>query len=162
ASDVYGLLNMGPEFALNLALNLITYFAGLNGDPVPSLRTDSGADETGQLDPHPTDILRVHLAIGVIESLVNLADSTRNQYIADLESLAVLCGHGATRVQLSGILREHDFMVDVQNTIPLADMQEAARRVGAHIATASLKALGKDRASHGVQEIETWDDLDEQ
>ena len=158
ASDVYGLLNLGPEFALNL----IAFFAGLNGDPVPSLRTDSGADETGQLDPHPTDILRVHLAIGVIENLVKLADSTRNQYIADLKSLAVLCGHGATSVQLSGILREHDVMIDVQNTMPLAEMQEAARRVGAHISTASLKAFGKDGASHSVQEIETWDDLDEQ
>src|SRR5262249_15365920 len=137
-------------------------FAGLNGAPVPSLRTDSGPDRTGQLDVHPTDILRLHLAIGVTESLTNLSSATRSGYVADLKSLAQLCSHGNTEVSLSGILRQHDFMLDVATTLPLADMQESARKVGAHIATVSLRALGKDGASHSVQEIETWDDLDEQ
>jgi hypothetical protein len=157
ASDVYGLLNIGPEFAFNLT----AFFAGLNRDPVPSMRTDSGPDESGALDPHPTDLLRIHLAIGVIENLHGLAKAVRDQYIADLKALAQLCGHGASAVRLEGTIRVHDFEVNVAQSLPLAPMQDAARQVGAFISTAKLQAFSNDGTPHSVQEIETWDDMDE-
>jgi hypothetical protein len=158
ASDVYGLLNLGPEFTFNLT----AFFAGLNGDPVPSMRTDSGPDRNGDLDSHPTDILRLHLAIGVIQNLANLASNVRDQYVSDLQALSQLCAQGATTVSLQGVLGQFDFRLNVNLTRPLADMQESARRVGAFISTVKLQSLGTGGSSHSVQEIETWDDMDEQ
>jgi hypothetical protein len=64
-------------------------------------------------------------------------------------------------VSLQGTIREHDFGFDVNASKPLADMQESARRVGAFIAMTKLQALSKDGVKHGIQEIETWDDMDE-
>lgn len=160
-ADVYGLLNIGPQFAFNLA----AFFAALNERaqpgalPLPSLRTDSGADEQMRLDPHPTDIVRLHLAIGAIENLTGLAAADKDRYIADITSLAHLCAHGATTVTLQGdiaITRDHWVRVH-PSPLPLTQLQDAARRVGAFIVTAKLQTLG----GHSIQDIETWDDDDE-
>jgi hypothetical protein len=166
ASDVYGLLNIGPEFAFNLA----AFFAAMNAriakmqhqpeTPMPSLRTESGpnAADDPSLDVHPTDILRLHLAIGVVENLQALSSATRARYVADLQNLAVLCAQGTDTVEIQGdVAVTRDQWVTVNMSRPLADMQEAARRAGAFIATAKLQALD----NHSVQEIETWDDPDE-
>ncbi len=59
ASDVYGVLNMGPAFGANLALLLAVFIA--QGAPksvprpkIPTLRVQSGTLGDGSLDPHPT------------------------------------------------------------------------------------------------------------
>jgi hypothetical protein len=157
ASDVYGLLNIGPTFGLNLA----AFFSALNsprGKGRPSLRTDSGADEQGWLDPHPTDIVRLHLARGATQAERGLSASVRNAYAADLERLAALCGGGAQSVRLQGAIAiSHDRALSVNTQVPLAAMQDAASRVGDYIATVKLKALD----NHSIQDIETWDDADE-
>ena len=166
AADVYGILNIGPEFTVNLT----AFFAALGGrarldagvplGPFPILRTDSGENQdTSLLDEHPTDILRLHLAIGVVENLASLAPAIRSEYIADIEQLATLCANGATTVTLDGPVRLKDVGVVPLNqvTFPLDVMQDAARRVGGFIATATPNAL----AGHSVQDIETWDDADE-
>jgi hypothetical protein len=115
-------------------------------------------DPSMALDPHPTDILRLHLAIGVIEKLNGLASGARKEYIDDLENLSQLCAQGNDSVQIQGRIEiERDRWLPVNLSRPLADMQEAAREVGNYLATAKLTALGK----HGIQEIETWDDPDE-
>src|SRR4051794_9824689 len=55
ASDIYGVLNIGPSFGHNLGV----FFAALNaqgsGDTTgpPRIRTSSGPDQRGTLDPHP-------------------------------------------------------------------------------------------------------------
>jgi hypothetical protein len=159
-ADVYGLLNIGPAFALNLA----AFFAAINArfgtGTIPTLGTSSGPRDRDDpaMDEHPTDILRLHLAIGVVESLAGLATETRNGYVADLQSLATLCAPGAKQVSLQGnVPIDQDHALRVKMSRPLADMQEAARRVGAFIATARLKAL----RGHTIQEIETWDDPDQ-
>ena len=160
ASDVYGLLNIGPEFALNLAAFFAAMNARIDGGAVPALRTQSGQNGEGDpsLDVHPTDLLRLHLAIGVVEQLAGLAATTRAQYVAALKGLAVQCGQGATTIELQGDLEiSAGHWLSVNASLPLAPMQEAARRAGGFIATAKLRALG----GHGIQEIETWDDTDE-
>jgi hypothetical protein len=159
-ADVYGLLNVGPEFALNLTAFFAAINARLSSDPMPTLGTSSGPMGRNDpfLDVHPTDLLRIHLAIGAVESLAGLATETRSSYVADLKSLAELCAQGATEIVLQGnVPVDADHFLRLNARRPLADMQESARRVGAFIATAKLTAL----RGHSIQEIETWDDADE-
>lgn len=158
ASDVYGLLNIGPQFAFNLA----AFFAALNGPPIPSLRTVSGfdpRDPSQALDVHPTDILRLDVAIGVIEQQVALSASARTGYAAALETVADLCAHGATAIVIRGKIEiDRDHFLPVNVTRPLDEMRQNARKVGAFVATAKLDAFG----GKSVQDIETWDDSDEE
>lgn len=158
ASDVYGLLNIGPTFALNL----IAFFAALiaRGQHIeePTLRTRSGRSPNELLDSHPVDILRPHLAIGVIQSLRGLSPSVRTGYINDLNALTDLCARGAQEVEIIGFLPlQGGGSLPLNVALPLKDMQDAARRVGAFIASARLRSLD----NHNIQELETWDDADE-
>ena len=153
-ADVYGLLNIDPQFAFNLA----AFFAALNervqpgASPLPSLLATSGPQEQMRLDPHPTDIVWLHLAIGAIENLTGLAAADKDRYIADITSLAHLRAQGATTVTLQGdIAITRDNWKRVNLTLPLTQLQDAARRVGAFIVTAHLQTLG----GHSIQDIET-------
>jgi hypothetical protein len=156
-ADGYGVLNIGPSFGYNLAL-LLAVFIGQFDKPAakqPRLRTSSGADETGALDVHPTDILRLSLIQGVIESLTSLSSSSRAAYIERLSRLAQSLAPGATTIELTGFARvTNGKALNFQLSERLDIMQEAARRVGAMIATIPFEAL----AGHSVQDIETWDD----
>ena len=159
SADVYGLLNIGPAFAPNLA----AFFAALNaratGGP-PSLRMDSGfqANDPNQiLDPHPTDIVRLHLAIGVIESLAGLAADKRSSYVQMIEGIAAMLGNGSMVKIVGNIPISDNQLQPFEAAVPLAVMQQAARNVGGYIATARLNALN----GHSIQDIETWDDNDE-
>ncbi|HEY0543919.1 MAG TPA: hypothetical protein VGC91_00870 [Pyrinomonadaceae bacterium] len=164
ASDIFGVLNVGPAFGLNLA----AFFGALNAQArkpkghEPTLRTQSGADTQGNLDPHPTDLLRLHLIIGAVESLKGLSQQRRDAYSADLMKLAQICAPGAKRIELQGnILGGPGVRIPVNlvgpNALPISVMQNSARRVGSFIATATLTSLGK----HSIQDLETWDDSDE-
>src|SRR6195952_4548992 len=94
-ADVYGVLNMGPTFAINLGAFLYAFInrslVKFDRDPlpVPSLQTASGpGNDDRRMDNHPTDILRLHLAIGVIESLTGLSSDKKNEYIDDIKAVA--------------------------------------------------------------------------
>jgi len=158
-ADVYGLLNIGPTFGPNLA----AFFAALRskpdagGFPIPKINMRSVSPTDRPLDVHPTDILRIHLAVGVVETSSGLAAAKRNEYVADLKQLAVLCASSDT-VEISGfaVLNAAD-AVRFDAAVPLSRFQESARQVGRYIATVKLATLG----NHSVQDIETWDDADE-
>lgn len=160
-ADVYGLLNVGPVFALNQS----AFFAALRhaeGLVLPSLSMRSQADPNSPnplaLDPHPTDILRLHLAIGVIENLKDLSPQTRKDYIEILEQVALLCARGINTVEIHGqVALTRDVWIPIDAQRPLVDMQQSARQVGAYLATAKLEAL----EGHSIQDIETWSDADE-
>jgi hypothetical protein len=159
ASDIYGVLNIGPTFGHNLGV----FFAALNAvgggtAGPPRIRTTSGPDERGTLDPHPTDLLRLDLIIGAVGALSGLAQATRTRYVNELRQLSVLLGGGAKTIGLQGVLPlDGSRAVRLNHSLPLADMQAAARRVGAFIVTSKLRALG----NHSIQDLETWDDADE-
>ena len=160
AADVYGVLNMGPSFGANLALLLAVFIgqAEKSASKTPLLRTESGAQRDGSLDPHPTDLVRLALAQGVVSALSQLSPSTRDTYDSHLARLAQSLGNGATQVALSGFVRvRNGHAVNFEQQIPLVQMQEAARKVGAMIATSKFAALD----GRSVQDIETWDDADE-
>ena len=161
ASDIYGVLNIGPTFGLNLA----AYFAALGAEfqssppPTPTLRTFSGPmPGAPDLDPHPTDILRLDLIRGAVESLVGLSQDARNTYTAALDQLSALCGGNAEFVVLQGLLRtENGSGIRLHYRFPMPFMKSAARTVGAFIASTPLAALD----GHSIQDIETWDNPDE-
>jgi hypothetical protein len=163
-ADVYGLLNMGPSFPFNLGAFFYAFAhqayvkAGRPAPPLGSLRMSSDPGDQGKMDEHPTDILRLHLAIGVIESLPKLSPAKRQTYIDAIEAVAKLAANGENSIELQGYVEvSHDDWRMVNTTIPLPQAQAAARQVGAFIATAQLQALrGKS-----IQDIETWDDTDE-
>jgi hypothetical protein len=159
ASDVYGVMNIGPTFGLNLAV----FFAAIgerdNPTGRPSLRVTSGPDERGVLDPHPTDILRLDLIAGATQALSGLGVGRRDSFVADLEQLRAICAPGATTITIQGLLPTGPGVgVPIRTQLPIAPMQTAARQVGNYIATAKLAAL----AGKSIQELETWDDTDEE
>ncbi|MBI3658095.1 MAG: hypothetical protein HY232_16965 [Acidobacteria bacterium] len=162
AADIYGVMNVGPTFGHNLAV----FFSALNAQAqksnTPSLRTQSGFDPNDPqklLDPHPTDLLRLSLIRGAVETLTGLAKASITGYSTDFNALAQICAPGATKIDIAGnVLLGPGQRVPVQASFPLADMQDAAFKAGQFIATAKFNAL----SGHSIQEIETWNDLDEQ
>ena len=164
-ADVYGLLNMGPAFALNMSAFLSAIHhrdyirSGHTPPPLTSLPTSSGpSNRRGDMDEHPTGILRLYLAIGVIQSLTRLSPATRQRYSADIVKVAGLAAKGASHVHLSGHVKvSHSDWRQIDVRVPLSDAADAARRVGAFIATAKLDAF----RNKSIQDIETWDDSDE-
>jgi hypothetical protein len=160
ASDIYGLLNMGPTFSTSLAATLAVFLH--NGSPAgrhPTMRAASGKDGSGQLDVHPTDILRYSVAQGVIENLTGLSSARRQVYLDDIDQLIALAADGADAIDLDGSVRSYaGRVIDLgTRSFAIAEMQAAARKVGAYIATTRLAALG-DRS---IQDLETWDDADD-
>ena len=158
ASDVYGVMNIGPEFGLNLVAFFAAMWERLKPTGKPTLRTFSGADQSGMLDPHPTDILRPYLIMGATEALHALSADRRNEYSQDLQALAQVTADGATEVQIQGrIPAGPGAVLPVNATLPMEVMQASAQHVGSLIASSALVALG----GNSIQALETWDDSDE-
>lgn len=154
AADVYGLLNVGPSFAVSLSAFLSALLTQGGMIKVPGQVRTQIPVAGGQLaDPHPVDLLRLYVAMGVVGSLKALSAAAQQEWIALLQSIADLAGGGVQSIDV----------VDVQQKktvqqLPLEMMGQAAKSVGAMIATAQLGALD----GHSIQDIETWDDSDEQ
>jgi hypothetical protein len=140
----------------------VPHESGINpsNEQFASLRTYSGFRDEDQrtLDPHPTDILRLDIAIGVIDTLSSLSVVHRNIYIELLETFSKFLAAQDDTIAINGkIPVERDKMPEIAMEVPLPYMRLMAQLVGRYIATGKLTALG----GHGIQEIETWDANDE-
>lgn len=168
-ADAYGVLNMGPTFPFNLAAFLASLSAKYEvvlghqpRPPKPLLRTDAGPRDPNHgdndMDEHPVDVLRLYLAIGVIESLSKLSAQRRSDYVESTERIAIATANGATQVRLEGLVKvDHDHYVQVDAALPFDEAANAAREVGRLIATGKFAALN----GLSIQDIETWDNSDE-
>ena len=161
AADVYGILNMGPSFALNLAGFLAAYRARRRGqtDPGdPFVGIDAELQPHDVMDDHPIDLLRLYVAAGAVAGLKGLSAGRRNDYVAAIEAVAKLVAVGVTEVGLHGSVKIEGFdKIDLDANMKLPDAAEAARKVGKMLATESFAKLN----NHCIQDIETWDDADE-
>jgi hypothetical protein len=153
---------MGPIFAVNLAGFLAAFRARKRGQTdagAPSVSTDTERRPNGQMDDHPIDLLRFYIAAGAVEGLKGLSVTRRNEYVASIEAVAKLIAGGATEVRLRGRVEIGPAnSVDVDANMKLSDAADAARKVGKMLVTANFDALN----GHCIQDIESWDDLDEE
>jgi hypothetical protein len=155
AADVYGLLNLGPAFAFNLAAFLTAFRAETSGS---GLLKSAMSQPGGDLDVHPVDVLRLHVLAGVIESLTDLDRECVNAYLADLDQLIKHCDTRPGDVIVNGYVEiDRHRWVGLDQTISMAEAILAARRVGSYLSTTRLSAFG----GHTIQEIETWTNSDE-
>jgi hypothetical protein len=163
SADVYGMMNIGPSLLLGSLPFLSAMLSQIPSVALdtPHLRTSSSADKHGVLDSHPTDILRIGLAAGVIEQLTSLSEETKSHYLALLDEIARIVGNGATKIELSGLIKvQHQgtwLHADVSGEYDLDEMQDVARRVGGYLASARLSSL----AGKSIQDLKTWSDHDE-
>lgn len=144
ASDIYGTLVYGPHFTLNLAF----FFAVLNlqAGSKQWMRTKSYADPYGRLDPHPTDILRLSIGVGVVTALTQFSADNKAKYVAMIKQIIEFVRGDETEIEIDGM-----------GKFPMAKMQEIAEKVGRIVATRSLNHFrGKS-----VQDIDTWTDAEE-
>src|SRR5436190_9720771 len=156
AADVYGVLNMGPTFAINLAGFLSAFAAKRRGqtDPgEPYVSIDSNVLPNGRMEEHPIDLLRFYVAAGAVDALKDLSVAKRRDYVADIEEVAKLVAGGATEIGLRGTIGA----VEIDTNMKLSDGAAAARKVGGLLAGGKFDKLN----GHCIQDTETWDDADE-
>lgn len=161
AADVYGVLNMGPGFAGNLAAFLAAFRARRRGQThagAPFVSAGTEELPNGDMDMHPIDLLRLHVAAGAVDGLRGLSAARRDKYIAGIEALAGRVGLGLTDVSLRGrVLVDRDKKIEIDTRMKLSDAAAAARKVGRMLVTEKFARLN----GRCVQDIETWDDADE-
>jgi hypothetical protein len=133
ASDVLGILNMGPA----AAIGLVGYFRGLNkaftGRAI--LRNNGPAN-----DPHPADIVRGFLAAETVALL------PFSQHTAWSNVVATETNKDVQTIVLDG------------RTVSPQEARESARRVADAIVNTKARSL----EDHALGEIQTWRDSDEQ
>jgi hypothetical protein len=162
-ADVFGVLNIGPYYALGLAAWLSASAALDTESPIPLGQLRNRLNITGGRvsDEHPVDLLRLHLAIGAVEGLgedtsvtgkeTGLDKATIDAWVKKLEVIAASAAGGVSTI---------DVCQDGRSIVlryPLDVLAREARTVGRHIVTVKLKLL-RDRS---IQQLETWSVEDE-
>jgi hypothetical protein len=149
ASDVCGLLNIGPAAGISLANLLISREDIVNGEKklaniVPSKRED------GSNERHPIDALRIYLAGDVIRSIQELDIHTANRWGDTFESIA-----DKYVKDKSGFYLVSENNVDVK--MPYREFRETIKIVAETIANDSLTSLG----NYALSDVNTWANDDE-
>ncbi len=132
ASDVLGILNMGPA----AAVGLIGYFRGLNEAWGSGPKLRSVGPES---DPHPADIVRGWLAAEVVALLAFRGAAAWSQ------AIAAETDKDATRVVLAG------------EEVP----REVAKKSAAVVARAIVRGRMRSLEDHALGDIQDWRDRDQ-
>jgi hypothetical protein len=184
ASDVCAILNLGPAYALGVAV----YLAALNerihrqkesenGDRAPlgqtpsltsswppSLGVRSDADSS-TIDSHPTDILKFQVMIGAINALRGLGVKAKEYYTKQIEDLVTYTLNAnesdVRTISISGWFQVKAGrwieVVPEKFSVDRAEMEKKAREVGELIASKPFNQLN----GNNLQNLETWDDSDQ-
>lgn len=140
ASDILGILNMGPA----AAIGLIGYFRAFNyrfneENPVYRLRNKGDFD-----DPHPVDVLRGFIAADIVSQL---------QFSQAQEWSRIIKGEATRDLQDSITVIYGNSCWRVGNDVAIKTAKIAANT----IANARLESL----EGHSLREIQNWTDYDE-
>jgi hypothetical protein len=132
ASDVLGILNMGPA----AGIGIIGYFRGLNAAYTgkPKLRNDGP-----ESDPHPADILRGYLAAATVDLLSFSGDGNWSKIIEAETDKDLL------KIRLQGVVVS----------------AEAARRSAEIVASTLVRSKMESLEYHSLGEIQDWRNYDE-
>ncbi len=144
ASDVLGILNLGPAAGISLAVLLTSYGEGVLYNI--GLKTDE----------HPIDALRVYLAAEVIRGIEDLDANIANTWADALEQIVETYSRDKSNFRLFTPISPDDFRIDV--VIPYDGMREIVKIVARAIAFTPLNSL----ESHSLSEINTWATSDEE
>ena len=144
ASDVCGVLNLGPAAGFGMAILLLT------------LRNDKLINRLPTEDVHPFDPLRIILAADVVRSLRDLDFQTCEAYADALEDVVNIYG---SKAQDEGfILHSQTEGGDyLEAVIPYEGMRESVKIVAEVISSTRFKSL----ENHSLSEINTWTNSDE-
>lgn len=143
AADVYGLLNIGPSFALSLGAWLTMCHKEQKIDNTATIV--SGI----VIDLHPAELLRMYVVKGAINALSNLTN--QGAWLTVIQQAIDTASVGIADIKIN-------FGDSLNPEIwPLADARKDAELVGRTIVTQRMAALG----GYSIQDIETWDDADE-
>jgi hypothetical protein len=144
ASDVCGVLNLGPAAGFGLALLLLT------------LRDNRLAHSLSAQEVHPFDPLRIILAADVIRSVRDLDFPTCEAYADALEY--VVNEYGSDAQNEGFILHSRTKNGHyLEAKIPYEGMRETVKTVAEVISSTRLKSL----EYHSLSEINTWTNSDE-
>jgi hypothetical protein len=145
AADVYGLLNIGPSFAIGLG-------AWLKATKKPpaidtSVRFVAGRPD----DSHPVDLLRLYLLKGATDALPNFGKS-KEGWVKEIERAIKSAAPGVEDINL--------YYTDPLSPQPrpLKELGQDAEKIGAAIVTKQLCSLHR----RAISDIETWGEEDEQ
>lgn len=143
ASDVCGLLNIGPGAGISLALLLI------------SLEGGSLSNVTTYDDPHPIDALRIFLAADVIRNTNDLDANMANAWADNFENIANKYIQKKDGFYLASQTPDGKCYANV--IMPFDQMRQTTKTVAQTIASSELATLG----GHSLSEVNTWADSDE-
>ncbi|OQW34001.1 MAG: hypothetical protein A4E19_18940 [Nitrospira sp. SG-bin1] len=169
ASDICGMLNMGPSFAIGAFL-FYTAISALIEVPPKRLSQSSPPklenaahifQDSNIIDYHYPEILMPHLLMGAIEHMDELSHRIRLQYLDMIRELTKYCtGTQVTLEFPTGALvpGEDEANIKLQDKYDLDEMQAAAHAVGGFLVTKEFRALNQNN----LQALETWDNADEE
>ncbi len=160
ASDVCGLLNIGPAYGIGAVIyhTVIAPLAKKKMYKRPELDHVLTTDYyRTQAERHPVAVVIPDLLIGATEQLDGLTPKAKVRYITQLEELAEFCIR-ATAVQVSEGVVLPGYDEQLPKELPLDVLRASARKVGSHIARVGLPSL----KNNCLIDIETWDQPDEE
>jgi len=153
-ADVYGLIVMGPMFAVGMAAWLSTTNAASNALPTNKLGelTNFIWLNDGSISEHPPNLIRLHILAGALKWLIT-DESTRDSYIATIDELIEGASGGQTHVAvIEGSAGEIAFRY------PIEPLTADARIIGRHLASVRLPMLG----CRCIAELMPWDNTKEE
>jgi hypothetical protein len=162
ASDVCGVLNIGPAYGIGAILyySVILPLSKKEKRDRPLLLTEIKSDyyrNSSDVERHPAAVVIPDLVMGATDELNELKPETVTRYNAQLQELAKLCTPTGATIKLAKGATIQGYDGDLPTELNVDDLRTSARRVGRHLARVQLPSL----KHKSLKEIETWDDDDE-
>ncbi len=145
ASDVCGLLNLGPAAAVGMA---VLFIAAARG----RLTTEGSIS-----DPHPVDLLRLSLAAHLIRNFPDLDAKVSETWANAIEQIVLQKYVKDNGKWLTVKVPQHDLKGYADIKLPFSGMKKTVGIVANAIAYTPLDCLER----HSLSEINTWDNADE-